>query len=65
MFTSKGTELRDMGKKVLRAGAQIAARVAEARDVNDVLRALFLPQHGDAHGSGWPAVVVLQGCELA
>jgi hypothetical protein len=26
--------------------AQIAARMAEAREVNDGLRALFLPQHG-------------------
>jgi hypothetical protein len=43
MFTSNGMELRDMG---LWAGAQSAARVAEARGVNDGLRALFLPQHG-------------------
>ena len=45
MFTSKGMELHDIGQKVLWAGAQIAARVAEAREVNDGLRALFLP-HG-------------------
>jgi hypothetical protein len=43
MFTSKGTELPDMA---LWAGAQSAGRVAEAREVNDGLRALFLPQHG-------------------
>jgi hypothetical protein len=42
MFTSKGMELRDIG---LWAGAQIAARMAEAREVNNGLRALFLPQH--------------------
>jgi hypothetical protein len=46
MFTSNGMELRDMCQKVLWAEAQIAARVAEAREVNDGLRALFPPQHG-------------------
>jgi hypothetical protein len=35
-------ELRDIGQKVLWAGAQIAARMAEVRGVNDRLRALFL-----------------------
>jgi hypothetical protein len=46
MFTSKGMELREMCQKVLWAGAQIAARVAEACELNDGLRALFPPQHG-------------------
>ena len=41
MFTSKGM---DCVRKAWEA--QIAARVAEAREVNDGLRALFLPQHG-------------------
>jgi hypothetical protein len=37
--------LRDIAR-VLWAEAQIAARVAELREVNDGLCALFLPQHG-------------------
>jgi hypothetical protein len=41
-FISKRMELRDIGQKVLWAGAQIAARMAEVRGVNDRLRALFL-----------------------
>jgi len=53
MFTSKGMKLHDIGQKVLWAGAQIAARVAEAREVNDGLRALFLPQHGRRPWFGW------------
>jgi len=45
MFTSKGMELRDKGLKVLWAERDRGA-VAEAREVNGGLRALFLPQHG-------------------
>ena len=43
-------ELRDVGRRVLWAEAQIEARGAEAREVNDGLRALFLPNMADAHG---------------
>jgi hypothetical protein len=32
--------------------------VAEAREVNGGLRALFLPNMADADGSSWPAVSV-------
>ena len=35
--------------------AQIAARVAEAREVNDELRALFLPQHSRRPTGGMQA----------
>jgi hypothetical protein len=38
-----------MGQSPL-AAAQIAAQVAEVREVNDGLCALFLPQQADAHG---------------
>src|SRR5580704_18316176 len=46
MFTSKGMETARYGPESPPGEAQIAARMAEAREVNDGLRALFLPQHG-------------------
>jgi hypothetical protein len=42
-------ELRDMVRKSL-AGAQIGARVAETREINDGLGALVLLNMADAHG---------------
>ena len=46
MFTSKGMEAARYGPESPPGGAQSAARMAEAREVNDGLRALFLPRHG-------------------
>jgi hypothetical protein len=46
MLASRGWNCAILGQKVLCVGAQIAARVAKAREVNDGLRALFLPPHG-------------------
>jgi hypothetical protein len=46
MFTSKGMETARYGPESPPGGAQSAARMAEAREVNDGLRALFLPRHG-------------------
>jgi hypothetical protein len=46
MLASRGWNCAILGQKVLWVGAQIAARVAKAREVNDGLRALFLPPHG-------------------
>jgi hypothetical protein len=50
MFTSKGMKLRDMSQIVPSGGSADRGAVAEAREVNDGLRALFLPNMADAHG---------------
>jgi hypothetical protein len=55
MSTSKRDRTARYGLESPLAGAQIGARVAEARDVNDGLRALFLSNMADTHGSSWPA----------